>query len=75
MTMFFTDQLVKQINKKKEKDSNQAQQCQWSDDHVHFESLGSVDDQITEPPSGGEKLTDDHTDKRQTDVDLHGADD
>lgn len=65
--MFYTlDQLV-------EHHSNCAQDNNRSDHHIELEHLRTVDNQISEPPSCGEKLPDNDTHKGETDIDLHTA--
>lgn len=45
------------------------------EDHIiHLEDLRAIDDQIAESAVGSEKFSDDYTNKTESDVDLHCAD-
>lgn len=54
---------------------NGAEDDDGSDHHAQLEHLRTVDDQIAEAASCGEKFTDDNAHKRQSDVDFHIAQD
>ena len=67
--MFKTlDQLIK-------RHSDGTEDNDGSDHHAQLEHLGTVDDQIAETASCGEKFTDDNAHERQPDVDFHIAQD
>ena len=67
--MFKTlDQLVKYHSDGTEDDDGRNH-------HTQLEYLRTVDDQITETASGGEKFTNDNAHERQPDVDFHVAQD
>lgn len=50
-----------------------AQNNNGSNHHVQLEHLGTVDNQISQPPSRGKKFPDNNTHKGKTDIDFHAA--
>ena len=50
-----------------------AEDDDGSNHHVELEDLRTVDNQISESPSGGQKFTDDNAHQRKAEIDLHAA--
>lgn len=56
-----------------ERHGDQAQQDDGGNDHMHLEDLRTVDDQISQPPSGSKEFSDDNADQGKPDIYLYGT--
>ena len=52
---------------------NDTQNQDAGDDQIQLEHLAAIDNQIAQPPPGGQEFPDDDTYQSQADIDLGGA--